>query len=45
MKTRETEAERIEKLEEQLRRSNNCILRVPGRKNKENKREEIMFFF
>lgn len=31
------------KLEEQFKRSNNCIIRVPERKNEENKREEIMW--
>lgn len=33
---------KIGKLVEQFKRSNNCIIRVPERKNEENKREEIM---
>lgn len=43
--TQNRRRKKIGKLEEQLKRSNNCIKGVPEGKNEENKREEIMWVF
>ena len=44
IKTWKTEGKKTGKLEEQFRRSNNHIIRVPERKNDEKKRKETTFF-